>query len=258
MKFGKLPARREAYKLRLADYLDPAAVLPKIPPAFGHYGLVSSYGMLANDKVGDCVIAGALHETQIWNATQAEIVPVSDECALANYSAITGYDPSQTDAQGDNPTDQGTDVQVAAQWRVTNGITDAAGRVHKIAAWVFVDPQNLPELKAAAYLFEAIGVGYQLPASAIDQFEQGQPWTPVRDARIEGGHYVPLVGWKADCGVGITWGERELISPAFIGEYADEAVAYLSLEDVNRHQKSPEGFDLAALRADLVALEANS
>lgn len=258
MRLGKKPARREAYKLRLADYLDTAAVLPRVPPSFGHYALISNYGVLANDSVGDCVIAGGLHETMLWNAAQARSVSVSDECAIANYTAITGYDPSQTDANGDNPTDQGTDVTDAAKWRITNGLIDARGRAHKIAAFVGVDPQNLAELKAAAYIFGAVGVGLELPSSAMSQFAHGLPWTPISGSHSLGGHYVPMVGWSDGYAVGVTWGQQQLMSPQFLGDFADEAIAYLSLEDLNRHQKTPEGFDLNALRADLVALEANS
>ena len=257
MQLGKLPARREAYRLKLADYLDPAIVLPTIPQNFGHYSLVSNYGVLANNSVGCCVISGGLHETQLWNAEVARTVPMSDVCAIQNYTAITGYDPSQTAADGSNPTDQGTDVQVSAQWRVTNGLTDAAGQVHKVAAFVFVNPQNLSELKAAAYIFGAIGLGFDFPDTAMKQFERGQPWAPVAGAKSLGGHYVTLAGWAQDFGIGITWGQRQRITAPFIQEYADEAIAYLSMEMLNQHTKSPEGFDLAALRADLVDVEAN-
>ncbi len=256
MKLGKKPARREAYKLRFADYVDTAAVLPRVPANFGHYPLISSYGVLGNDFVGDCVIAGGLHEVMIWNAEQARAVPVSDTCAIENYTAITGYDPAQTNAQGDNPTDQGTDVQAAAQYRIKHGLVDDAGVAHRVAAYVFVDPQNLAEVKTACYLFGAIGLGLDFPDSAMTQFKHGQVWRPVAGAHSLGGHYVTLAGWNHGAGVGITWGQRQLMTAAFIEEYADEAIAYLSLEMLDRQQKSPEGFDVAALRADLARLEA--
>lgn len=257
MKLGKKPARPEAYKLRLADYLDTAAVLPTIPTNFGHYPLVSSWGVLGNDVVGDCVIAGDLHQTMVWNAEQARTVPVSDACAIQNYSAITGYDPSQTDPQtGDNPTDQGTDVQEAAQWWIKQGLIDAAGRIHKIAAYVSVDPHNIDELRAATYLFGSVGLGLDFPDSAMQQFQRGQAWVPVVGAQSLGGHYVPVLGFRGDNAIGVTWGELQLITAPFITERADEAIACLSLEMLNRHTKSPEGLDVVALRADLVALEA--
>jgi hypothetical protein len=48
------------------------------------------------------------------------------------------------------------------------------------------------------YLFGAVGIGLQLPASALLQTEQGLAWDVVAETTIDGGHYVPLVGRKAD------------------------------------------------------------
>ena len=56
LKLGKKPARPDAMKLKFADVLD-ASNLPVPPTAFGHMSLIAGngYGMLANDKYGDCV-----------------------------------------------------------------------------------------------------------------------------------------------------------------------------------------------------------
>lgn len=255
MKLGKKPAQLAGYKLMLADYLDHA-VLPIPPLNFGHDKLVSKWGVLGNDTVGDCVIAGGLHETMIWNAEAAHTIPVSDACALVNYSAITGYDPTQTAADGTNPTDQGTDVQDAAKWRIRTGLLDAKGAAHKIAAYVFVNPRDIRELRIAAYLFGAVGLGLDFPQSAMEQFDEGHPWSIVPGSPSEGGHYVPLVGWRNGYGVGVTWGKEQLITPQFIQHRADEAICHLSLEMLNGQHKTPEGVDMTALRADLAALEA--
>lgn len=256
LKLGKRPAQLEKYKLRLVDYLDQT-VLPVPPQNFGHDRLVSNYGVLGNDAVGNCVIAGGLHETMIWCAEAGHTVPVSDSCAIANYTAITGYDPTQTAADGSNPTDQGADVQAAAKWRIRQGLTDAKGGVHKISGYVFVDPRNMRELRTAVYLFGAVGLGLDFPQSAMEQFHEGLPWTVVPGSPSEGGHYVSLAGWRNGYAVVVTWGKEQLVTPQFIQHRADEALVYLSPEMLNGHQKTPEGFDLSALRADLAALEAH-
>jgi hypothetical protein len=210
MKFGKKPARLESYALHFADYMDPRIMLPQVPANFGHDGLISDYPMLANDTVGDCVIAGGLHETQVWNAEGGRTVQMSDACAIKNYSAITGYDPTRTAADGTNPTDQGTDVTAAAQWRITNGLVDAVGATHKIGAFVFVNPLSLVELRTAAYIFGAIGIGLDFPQSAMEQFGEGLPWTVVPASPSLGGHYVPLVGWRNGFAVLVSWGREQL------------------------------------------------
>ena len=39
---------------------------PVPPTNFGHYELISKYGVLGNDKYGDCVWVGAAHENMMW------------------------------------------------------------------------------------------------------------------------------------------------------------------------------------------------
>ncbi|MFI5776976.1 hypothetical protein [Nocardia sp. NPDC051570] len=65
MRLGKLPARMDAVKLKLAHYLDTTA-LPPAPPNFGHENTFRNWQMLANDRYGCCVWSGAAHETMLW------------------------------------------------------------------------------------------------------------------------------------------------------------------------------------------------
>ena len=44
------------------------------------------------------------------------------------------------------------------------------------------------------------------------------------------------------------------MSEAFLKMYCDEAVAYVSVEDLTTNQRSPEGFAYADLMSDLAAL----
>lgn len=249
MKLGKTAAR--PYQLHLGDYLDHAK-LPIIPLQFGHDLAVKSWGMLGNDMVGDCVVAGGFHETMLWNSETGVSVAVSQRCALETYSAITGYDPTQTAEDGSNPTDQGTDVQVAAQWRVDHGLVDDHGNTHKIAAFVAIKP-NLAELYAAAYLFGAVGIGLQLPSSAQDQFDAGEPWTVVPGDSIEGLHYVSVVARRTDGIHVITWGREQVMTEQFFRTYCDEAVVYFS-EEMLSGGVDLDGFDREQLVADLHAL----
>lgn len=109
----------------------------------------------------------------------------TDANVLADYAAVTGFDPAKPD------TDQGADMQEAAAYRRKTGIVDAQGDRHKIAAYLALEPGNLQHLFLASYLFGAVGIGLQLPASALLQTEQGLAWDVVADTTIAGGHYVP-------------------------------------------------------------------
>ncbi|MGA2893776.1 MAG: hypothetical protein ABSE22_12965 [Xanthobacteraceae bacterium] len=247
-KLGKTLARAGAVKLKLARYSDRTA-LPPLPATFGHDGLIGAgaWQMLANDRYGDCVFAGAAHETLMLEREVGNVVSFTDTDVLSDYTAVTGFDPQQPQ------TDQGTDIQVAADYRRKTGIVDASGKRHLIAAYLALEPGNVTHLYQAAYLFGAVGIGLQLPASAFEQNDQGRPWDVVAQSPNAGGHYVPLVGRGADGLHVVTWGALQVMTEAFLKTYCDEAIAYVSQECLVA-QKSPEGFDYAALLADLTAL----
>ena len=245
-KLGKKPARPGAFRLRLSFYLN-AAALPPLPATFGHESLISYWGMLGNDNYGDCVWAGAAHEVMLLNKEANVDVSFTDASVLSDYSAVTGFNPN------DPASDGGTDVQVAAAYRKSTGVLDAAGKRHTVAAYISIDPTNLTHLYYAGYLFGPVGIGIQFPSTAMDQFAAGQPWDVVPGATIDGGHYVPLVGRQADGLHVISWAKDQIMTENFLHTYCDEAVAYVSQEALI-NQKSPEGFDYDQLIQDLPLL----
>lgn len=248
VKLGKKPARPGAVRLKLASYTNTAA-LPPLPAVFGHDALIATrdWGMLANDRYGDCVWAGAAHETMLLAREAGNVVSFTDADVLGDYAAVTGFDPARPE------TDQGTDLQQAANYRRVTGIVDSRGIRHKIAGYLALEPGNLEHLYLATYLFGAAGIGLQLPSSALAQSERGQAWSVVAGAPIEGGHYVPLVGRRADGLHVVSWGVDQVMTPGFLAKYCDEAVAYVSQECLVQ-QRSPEGFSYADLIMDLAAL----
>lgn len=243
-KTGKLPARPGATKLKFADYL----AVDKPPAQYTHTNLVEIWGMLGNDTVGDCVLAGAGHETILWNAEGHKSVNVTTQNALSDYSAITGYNPKKPSS------DKGTDMQVAAKYRQKTGVIDDLGKRHKIGAYLAIDYTTPTELKQAIYMFGAVGLGIQFPNSAMDQFNAGQDWTVVKGAKIDGGHYVPLVGYDSKFVYLVTWGKLIRATWVFVTTYADEALVYLSPEMLINNV-SLEGFNLTQLQADLKQLQ---
>ena len=246
-RLGKTPARIGATHLRMMSYLD-STVLPKIPANVGHDAIVPSWaGCLGNDVAGDCVWAGAAHETILWAAEAAKHVPFSDASVLSDYSALTGYDPN------DPSTDQGTDMQQAASYRLKTGVIDATGTRHKIGAYLAVTPGNPDELAAAIYIFGAVGIGLRFPSYAMDEFNEGKPWdTRLGPMQIDGGHYVCATARRNGVFDVVTWGRIQKMTERFYRRFNDETLVYLSPEFLTAG-KSPEGFDLARLQADLKA-----
>jgi hypothetical protein len=245
LKLGKTAARPEAMKFKLAQYID-RSILPTPPKAFGHEGLVPSWGVLANDKFGCCVWAGAAHETMMFCREAGTMTAFSDDAVLSDYSAVTGFDPKDPD------TDNGSDMKAAASYRRKTGIVDAAGKRHQIAAYLSINAGDLHEHLVALYLFGAVGVGIRFPSTAMDQFDRGKPWDVVRRSGVEGGHYIPLVAMR-DNPVCVTWGKLQQMTPTFFKKYNDESVAYVSHERLT-NGRTLEGFDADQLAADLAAL----
>lgn len=242
-KLGKTPARH-AIKLLFSDYLDESK-FPAIPNSFGHEGFTNTFdwGMLANDQVGDCVIAGGMHETMLWSRVGGNpIASFNDDVALQMYSEITGYNADNTNS------DQGTDMAAAAAFRKKTGLIDTNGVRHKIDYYLALTPGNLKQYLIALYLFEAVGIGIQFPESAEQQFAEGKPWT-VESSNIIGGHYVPLVSQRTYINL-VTWGKLFQMTNPFFERYNDEGIVYLSSEMLI-NKKSAEGFDYDNLMADL-------
>lgn len=244
-KLGKLPARPDSVKLKLRDYLGPVA-----PPAkYSHTALETApWQMLGNDQYGDCVWAGAGHETMLWNAEAKKMILITEQDALSDYSTVTGFKPN------DPNTDQGTDMQKAASYRQKTGIVDNQNKRHKVGAYLSISLGSVPEFKTAMYLFGTIGLGIQFPSSAMAQFNAGKNWIVVSKSSIEGGHYVPLVGYDNTYVYLVTWGKLIKASWGFVKKYADEAIVYLS-EEMLTGNVSLEGFNLTQLQKDLSQLQ---
>lgn len=253
MKLGKLDPTYDARDLKLAHYLG-AAALPRHPLVFGHEGLVHEWNMLANDNYGDCVFAGAAHETMLWHAESVGSDPryalrFTDEGVLSDYSAVTGFDPN------DPSTDRGTSVRQALSYRRKTGIIDADGVRHQILGYVALEPGNWDHVLDSIYLFGATGIGIKVPSSAMDQFKRGEPWSVVSaPGAIEGGHYIPLVAWRGRL-LCVTWGKLQPMTRGFFEKYCDESWGILD-DELLQQGRSPEGFRMDALLADLKLLAA--
>lgn len=235
--------------------------LPKIPSVFGHANdyLGESWKMFANgndgevtskypaaqEGCGDCTIAGPFHEHMELNYNAKSIVPhFTADNAVYIYSKLSGYD-GKTGAN-----DNGLEVREVLRYRQKTGLKDADGKYHKIGPYVSVEAGNLEELYQALYLFECVGIGFEVPSSALRQFSRGEVWSvSVGSPEIVGGHYVPLMGHAGPGEIAfITWSKRAVMTEAFYKKYVDEVWAYISPEQISKVTgKSYEGFNSAQL-----------
>lgn len=237
---GRQPADPTKPKLRLR-----AAPERPQPPAFVDWlSQVQQWGMLANDRLGDCTAAGAAHVAMaVDRYGQDRDLQISDEQVIEMYRAISGYDPARP------ATDVGATLQDACAYWHKTGI---AGNT--IAAYAWIKPQDLDLVRACIAIFGAVYTGFNFPASAMDQFNRGEPWTLVRRTRIDGGHCVPIGAYDQGGFTCVTWGRTQKMDLAFFLRYFDEIVVPIDLDWLRKTGTSPAGLDVAQLNSDYEAL----
>lgn len=243
LPLGAITGHTDARTLALADYLDDAVVLPKIPATLDLTKKVPSWPMYGNDSKGDCTCACAGHMVQAWSAANLheETPPLS--------KVIGMYDDT-----GDGTDDGRVPTDVLNYWR-QHGL--GAGS-HKITAYASIDPLNIAHVKAASYLFGGVYLAVELPITAQRQ----SVWDVVGDGKTGdsapgswGGHAIPYEAYDSHGGVVVTWGALLKATWAFHKAYVSEVYAVIS-PDWFKSGKTPAGFNLAQLEADVKALTA--
>jgi hypothetical protein len=237
-------------KLELKHYLtdtaSPPAAVTRPHPGF-------TWGMLANDTLGDCVIAMMLHSIEDWHLDAGTTPPAfTDADAISVYSAITGYNPS------DPNSDQGTDEGQAMTYWEKPGINVEAGP-HTIAGTIAVDPTNLNECRIAIDEFVDLQLGIALPISAQGQSE----WTVVGDGQSGnsapgswGGHGIPAREYDSESFKIVTWGQELLMTVPFWTDYVQEAHVVVSQEMLSKTGVGPSGVNWDQLNADIKTFQA--
>jgi len=237
-KLGRLPADPTTPKLKLASFLT-APVAPVYPENRDWLSQVSHWPMYLNDRIGDCTCATVGHLIQVFNKYGQKLdVQVTDNDVLNAYVAVSGYDP----ATGDN--DNGAVVQdVLNYWR-KSGVGG-----HKILAFAQVDFNNPDELRQAVNIFGNIYLGIDFPNTAMDQFDNDEPWDVVSGAYSEGGHAINAGYYDVSDGMWkiITWGKVQPMTQAFFDRYVEEAWVVISQEWLDAQGRNPEGIDMATL-----------
>ena len=245
LKLGRLaPSPQDARTLRFANYITD---LPE-PPASVDYGdKVKSWGMLANDILGDCTCAGILHAIQLWLSNNGFLARFSDADAVNLYQKLCGYVPGRPD------TDQGgIEIDILKAWRRE----PIAGC--QLLAFAAVDPKNWEHVKLAHWLSGSLYMGVALPLSA----QKSGLWADTNGAPGEwGGHCMITSAYREKRGLcsffnsktltAITWGKEQNMTAAWVAKYCDELWVPITSAWFDKAGRAPNGFDLGALLADV-------
>jgi len=243
MKLGRKAIKTDSRTLQLAQYFTPT--LPPPPPAKDWTHGITGWGMMLNDQLGDCTIAGVGHAVQVWTANTGSEVTVSDTTVETYYERWDGYVP------GDPSTDTGgIELDVLNDWQKG----DFAG--HKLIAFADPKPSNLMEIRQSIALFGGVYIGLAMPITAQRQ----DIWDVVPRGGANaspgswGGHAVFVPTYDENGFTCITWGQLKVMTLAFWKKYCDEAHTLLG-QDWLASQGAPSGFDLTQLEADLKAIK---
>ena len=240
-KLGKLPYVPNDKTLKLSNYT--TAALKPAPYQCDQFSKLSNLGFMLNNQIGDCVCAAAGHAIQLMTSDSGTQVILPDSVIEQEYSLLSGYVP------GNPATDVGTSIFGLVQsWQ------SAGFGGHSLGASLGLNFRVGLELTNSIYYFGFAMAGFGLPSSA----EGETIWTvPPGGATGNGqfgswgGHAVPLVGYDSHYIYFISWGAIYRMTWEFYYTYCDEAWALLSTDWINTKGVSLEGFDYAALAADL-------
>jgi hypothetical protein len=246
VKLGKKAPRIDARTLKMAKYLAPD--ISPAPPALDYSRGLASWGMMANDSLGDCTIAAIGHAFQVVTLNTTGIVTLSDADIIKYYSWFCGYVP------GDPSTDQGgVELDVLNNWRKWG----VGG--HAMLAYAAPAPGNAEHIRKAVELFGFVYIGLGLPITA--QSQVGGLWDVVGNPQTDpnsqpgswGGHAVVVVAYDAETLTVITWGALQKMTWAFWQAYVDESYALVLGYRVGVDPE-PAGFTMSELIADLAVV----
>lgn len=246
---GKAEPKEDTRTLKLATFMDLAA-LPT-PPSSVDYttGEDAPWGELLNDRIGCCTCAACGHIRQVTSSMVGQQVSIQDQAILQAYMAVSGYRPDDINNPQTNDSDQGANMlDVCNYWRKT-GIAGS-----KIAGFASVNLTNTVEVKQALYIFGNVYLGLALPRTAADQIRAGKRWSVLSLSGTGkpgswGGHAVNIAYYTTQSWGLLTWGQKQLATRAFVKDYGDEAYVVLTPDWVNQvTQKAPNGFDVPGLQ----------
>jgi len=233
-KLGRRPAQFPAGLRDLTYYV--AGDLPK-PPASMPVPDFPDWGVLANDRLGDCGVAGLQHlmEAAATDVGKRESWPAGRQAA-SYYLQYTGGQ------------DDGVVLSQFLAYVRRHGYYG-----HSVKAFTPVAVHDVPTLQTAIWLYDAVYTGINVTQAMMDAFGQHEPWTlDMAQGEPLGGHCIPLVGYDGQYVHAVTWGAVQKIEYPAWHAMSSEAWAVIvgELAAGDGH-----GVDLAALEADLDKLD---
>ena len=211
-----------------------------------------------NSDYGDCVMAEDAHYIAVLTGNAGTLYAYSDAQTLADYSALTGFDPSVPSS------DQGTDPIADLNWRVTSGYADGS----KDAGWAMVDATSAAEVAFALNEFGNLKMWFGIPDSIVagmGSLKDGFVWDVAAGSPNQNnGHCIGSCGYNPTAIMAVatsaqgllveTWGMLGVVTWAalaawFVPSQGGGLATRVSMDWVNSSGETPAGLDEAAMIA---------
>jgi hypothetical protein len=195
---------------RLSALAPPPAVVDRMSK------LPANWGVMGNDRLGDCTCAALGHAVQLTSFVIGHERTPDDAMVLQLYQQACGWRPD------DPSSDRGGNEQSVLSYVHQHGIPLAPGQTDAVAAYIEVDPRNLDDLRRVINEAGFVYAGADIP----EAWTQGTDWTaPSPGTRPAGGHAFMIGSYDRDFFYAVSWGEVVRITPAAIQACVVEAYA---------------------------------
>lgn len=229
--------------LRLRDFVARpqqglvGAEPPKPPASSDRTGIIppNGWGVLGNDKLGNCVLAGEAHW---WMALSAVVdgspIKIDEQSLVKLYLELS-------------PGDRGLVIADTLTREQRVGLLG-----EKIVGYVAID-KKADLIKIAIHEFCGAKLGVMVPPSATKQFAAGKPWTYVGD-RGTYAHDIEAQAYDERYVYCVTWGKLIPVAWQWLAAYWSEGFARVSTRWIDARGVTPTGLDIRALLGALDAI----
>lgn len=259
-KLGRLPRTFDPAMPHFSALVQLAGPLPP-PPQKVDWTTKSnpSYGMMFNDRIGDCTCAGAYHAMQVWSSQGRKTeLTEPDKMVLRMYEEFCGYKPTNPNDPQSNSTDQGgVEQDIIHRW-LTVGVPIAEGSRgsnpgrSKLLFAGEVDRRLHDDVKHAINDCGCVYIGFEVPQWLMEG-EVPTLWDSGKDTTIVGGHCIVLPGYDDEGLFLISWGRKYKMSWRFFDTYVDEVYALAHPWWVDATGKTPLGLSKHDLEQQMAA-----
>jgi hypothetical protein len=232
-KLGRRPSVADNRTIHLRGFIRPEAI--PTPTECDYRAGITDWGTMGNDQYGNCVIVTAAHALLAWRANESHDAQRITDSAVIDLSRTMGAL-------------DGFSILDRLKWWNNQGMW--ANRLWAFASYASKDPQAT---RSAIYLTGCADIGLAMPTAWQDKEVWDTGIGPSYRPGTWGGHSVPLVAYNAQHAYAVTWGHIIPITWRALATYCDEAHALIDPEWIAIAGMAPNGLDLAALHAAVIA-----